>query len=69
MDWFADMEVTRYLARVTAISLQQEIETIKRLGEAKDTVWWVIEAEGKAIGTSGIHGIDWIIGRGHTGTG
>lgn len=66
--WFADTEVTRYLGTAFPLSLQAEEEAIKRMGEAKDTVWWVIEAEGKAIGATGIHRIDWINAHGITGT-
>jgi RimJ/RimL family protein N-acetyltransferase len=66
--WFADLEVTRYLGTAFPLSLQAEEEAIKKLGEAKDTVWWVIEAEGKAIGATGIHRIDWINANAITGT-
>lgn len=65
--WFADTEVTRYLGTAFPLSLQGEEEAIKRLGEAKDTVWWVIEAEGRSIGATGIHRIDWINAHGTTG--
>ena len=57
---FADLEVTRYLAEQFPLSLQQEEDFIKRIGESKNDVCWVIEAEGKAIGATGIHRIDWI---------
>ena len=65
--WFADMEVTRFLARRMAIALEQEQEFLKKIGESKDDVWWVIEAEGKAIGATGIHGINWLDANGTTG--
>src|SRR2546421_7517475 len=65
--WFADMEVTRFLARRMAITLEQEREFLKKIGESKDDVWWVIEAEGKAIGATGIHGINWLDANGTTG--
>src|SRR2546430_10953348 len=65
--WFADMEVTRYLARRMAIALEQEQEFLKKIGESKDDVWWVIEAEGKAIGATGIHRINWLDANGTTG--
>jgi RimJ/RimL family protein N-acetyltransferase len=65
--WFADMDVTRHLGRRTAISLQQEQEFLKKVGESKDAVWWVIEAEGKAIGATGIHRINWLDANGSTG--
>jgi RimJ/RimL family protein N-acetyltransferase len=65
--WFADMEVTRFLSRRMAITLQQEQEFLKKLGESKDDVWWVLEADGKAIGATGIHRIDWIDANATTG--
>lgn len=68
VDWFADTEVTRYLARAFPPSLEEERAFFKRIAEADDTVWWVIEAEGRAIGASGIHQIDWISGNAVTGT-
>src|SRR2546430_16864926 len=67
--WFADMEVTRFLARRMAITLQQEQEFLKRIGESKDDVWGVVEAEGKAIGATGIHSINWLDANGGTGIG
>jgi RimJ/RimL family protein N-acetyltransferase len=66
--WFADLEVTHYLAERFPVSLQQEEEFFRRTGESKSEVWWVIEAEGKAIGASGIHRIDWINAHATTGT-
>jgi RimJ/RimL family protein N-acetyltransferase len=65
--WFADMEVTRFLGRRAAISLQQEQEFLKRIGESKDDVWWVIEAAAKPIGATGIHGINWLDAHATTG--
>jgi len=65
--WFADMEVTRYLARRMAITLEQELEFLKKVGESKDHVWWVIEAEGRPIGATGIHDINWLDANGMTG--
>ncbi|MGH2377730.1 MAG: GNAT family N-acetyltransferase [Candidatus Limnocylindria bacterium] len=67
VEWFADQEVTRYLAVTFPLSLEQEKEFLKKIGEAKDVVWWVIEAEGKTIGGVGIHQIDWIDSRAITG--
>ncbi len=65
--WFADMEVTRYLGHRTGVSLQQEEEFFKKIGESKDDLFWVIEAEGKSIGATGIHRIDWLSAHGTTG--
>ena len=59
LPWIADMEVTRYLGRRTGAALYQEVDFFKRVGEAKDTVLWIIEADGEAVGATGIHEIDW----------
>lgn len=68
LEWLADQEVTRYLGVVVNVpSIEAEKEFLKRTGEAKDVVFWAIEAEGKTIGTTAIRGIDWISGNGHTG--
>lgn len=66
--WFADQEVTRFLGATFPFSLQAEEETIKRMGDDRNTLWWVVEAEGRAIGGTGIHQIDWINRHGITGT-
>lgn len=68
VEWFADTEVTRYLAVVFPPSLQQEEDFFKRIGESKSDVWWAIEAEGRTIGASGIHRIDWVNANATTGT-
>src|SRR6266550_3411956 len=54
------MEVTRYLATRMAITLQQELEFLKQIGESKTDVWWVIDVSDQAIGATGIHGINWL---------
>jgi RimJ/RimL family protein N-acetyltransferase len=68
IQWFADLEVTRYLASAFPSSLQAEEDFFKRIGESKNDVWWVIEAEGRTIGASGIHRINWIDANATTGT-
>jgi len=65
--WFADMDVTRFLARRMAISLQQEQEFLKKIGESKDDVWRVIEVADQPIGATGIHSINWLDANGTTG--
>ena len=59
VNWFSDMEVTRFLGRRSGVALFQEVDFFKGAGEDKRTVMWVIEAEGEAIGATGIHNIDW----------
>ena len=57
--WFADMEVTKFLGRPSAVALYQEVDYFKKVGESKTDVTWIIETEGTAIGATGIHNIDW----------
>jgi len=68
VEWFADMEATRYLAHRFGMALSQEEGWFTKIGESKDDVIWIIEAEGRAIGTSGIHRIDWLNANAITGT-
>ncbi len=68
IEWLSDMEVTRFLGRrYRAFALFQEEEWFKKIGESTDDVVWIVEAEGHAIGSTGIHGIDWHNARGITG--
>lgn len=66
--WLSDLEVTRFLGnRYQAFALFQEEEWFKKIGESKDDVVWIVEAEGRVIGSTGIHRIDWHHARGVTG--
>lgn len=65
--WFADMEVTRFLGRRSAVALYQEIAFLKSVGESKDSVFWMIDADGETVGATGIHQIDWPNAHGTTG--
>jgi RimJ/RimL family protein N-acetyltransferase len=65
--WFGDLEVTRYLGRRTGAALYQEVDFFKRSGESKNDVLWIIEADGVAVGATGIHGIDWLNAHATTG--
>ena len=67
VQWFADTEVTRFLGRRMAIALYQEQEFLKKIGESPDDVFWMIDAEGKAVGATGIHRINWLDANGTTG--
>jgi RimJ/RimL family protein N-acetyltransferase len=66
--WFEDMEVTARLKRRFPPSLEQEEEWLKTIAADANSVLWVIEYEDRAIGTTGIHFIDWVNGHGKTGT-
>jgi RimJ/RimL family protein N-acetyltransferase len=58
VEWFADLEVTRYLLSRFAVGQLQEEGFLKAIGESKTDVFWMLEADGKAIGATGIHRID-----------
>lgn len=67
VDWFADLEVTRYLLRRAGVGLLQEQAFLKSAGESTTDVFWMIEAGGRAIGATGIHQIDWVHAHAKTG--
>ncbi|MEA2660697.1 MAG: hypothetical protein QOH08_269 [Chloroflexota bacterium] len=67
VDWFGDLEVTRYLMRRFAVGQLQEEGFLRRLGESTTDVFWMLEAGGRAIGATGIHEIDWLHAHGKTG--
>ena len=66
--WFEDFEVTRYLKRQHPPTIEEEKEWIEQMGREPNSVVWVVEFEGKAVGSTGIRDIDWKNGSGRTGT-
>jgi RimJ/RimL family protein N-acetyltransferase len=68
VDWFADLEVTRYLNRRVGVGLLQEQGMLKQIGESTTDIFWMLQADGRPIGATGIHQIDWISAHGTTGT-
>jgi ribosomal-protein-alanine N-acetyltransferase len=68
ISWFEDMEVTHFLARRHPLNLAAQIEWLDKVARDPDSVLWTIEHEGRAVGTTGIHEINWEYGRGTTGT-
>jgi RimJ/RimL family protein N-acetyltransferase len=67
ISWFADPEVIRYTLQVGPMSEAQEQDWIKRSAEDRDAVSWTIEVDGRPVGFTGIHGINWRYGNGETG--
>jgi RimJ/RimL family protein N-acetyltransferase len=65
--WFGDLEVTRYLLRRFAVGQLQEEGFLKKIGESATDVFWMLEADGRPIGATGIHQIDWLHAHGTTG--
>ena len=68
VEWFGDLEVTRYLLRRFAVGQLQEEGFLKKLGESGTDVFWMLEADGRAIGATGIHQIDWLHAHGRPGS-
>lgn len=66
--WFADMEVTRYLTLQNPPSTRMEEEWLDRAARSESDVLWAITADGRTIGTIGIHAIDWRHRQAQTGT-
>lgn len=66
--WFEDMEVTQTLMVTSPPSLDQEKEWLDRMARDPNGMVWVIEYEGRAVGDTGIHDINWRDGTGNTGT-
>jgi len=66
--WFEDMEVTRFMARHNPPSLEMEKEWLERMARSADDYVWIIEHDGRPVGATAIHMIDWRYGHGSTGT-
>jgi RimJ/RimL family protein N-acetyltransferase len=66
--WFEDMEVTRFLLLRHPPSIEQEKEWFDKMAKDPDQVLWAVEHEGRTVGVTGIHQIDWRNGFGTTGT-
>ena len=68
IQWFEDLEVTRFMALRFPPSIEMEKEWLDRMAKSQDDVFWVIEHEGRPAGATAIHQIDWKNGSGTTGT-
>jgi RimJ/RimL family protein N-acetyltransferase len=65
--WFADMEITRYLASRFPLSQKSEEEWYDRSAASDNDIFWKIVVDGRAIGVTAIHAISWINRCGRTG--
>jgi RimJ/RimL family protein N-acetyltransferase len=68
LTWFEDMEVTRFLELRFPPGKEPEKEWADHMARDPNEIIWVIEHEGRAVGSTGIHRIDWKHGSGTTGT-
>lgn len=67
VSWFGDPEVIRYTLQVGPMSIWQEEDFIKRIGEDRNAISWVIELDGRPVGWTGLGGINWRNGNGESG--
>lgn len=67
-EWFADTTVNRYLNLRFPPSSKMEEEWYNRTARSDHDIVWAITVEGKPIGSTGIHSIDWLNRHATTGT-
>lgn len=65
--WFANLDVTRYLLLRFPPSMAMEEEWFKRVAESRETVYWVMKVEGRTVGSTALHEVDWM--NRHAGSG
>ncbi|HKB18831.1 MAG TPA: GNAT family protein [Candidatus Dormibacteraeota bacterium] len=68
MTWFDDLEVTRFIMRRHPPSIEEENAFVENLAKDPNVIQWVVELEGRPVGTTAIVQIDWKNGFGMTGT-
>jgi RimJ/RimL family protein N-acetyltransferase len=66
--WFEDLEVTTYLFIRNPPGIEGEREWLAERAKDPDSISWAVEFEGRLVGGTGIHMIDWKNGFGTTGT-
>lgn len=68
VSWFEDLAVTHFGGRRTAFSIEMEKTWLDTAAKDPNSVVWVLEVDGQAVGTTVIREIDWKNGFGTTGT-
>ena len=66
--WFEDFETSRFLGLRNPPSVEMEKEWLEKGARDPNSVFWVVEADGRVVGTNAIRDIDWKNGFGTTGT-
>jgi len=65
--WFEDLEVTATILRRFPPGLGEEEDWLRRTATDPDSIFWAVELEGRLVGATGVHDIDWHNGHGTTG--
>ena len=66
--WFEDLETSRFLGLRNPPSVEMEKEWLAKGAKDPNSVLWVVDADGRVVGTTAIRDIDWKNGFGTTGT-
>jgi ribosomal-protein-alanine N-acetyltransferase len=66
--WFEDLDTSQFLGLRNPPSVEMEKEWLEKGSKDANSVLWVVEADGRVVGTTGIRDIDWKNGFGTTGT-
>ena len=66
--WFEDLETTLFLGRRNPPSVEMANGWLESSAKDPNSVVWVLEVDGGAVGTTSIREIDWKNGFGTTGT-
>jgi [ribosomal protein S5]-alanine N-acetyltransferase len=66
--WFEDLEATQFLELRNPPSVEMERDWLDSTAKDPNSVIWVVELDGRAVGTTGIREINWMHGFGTTGT-
>jgi RimJ/RimL family protein N-acetyltransferase len=66
--WFEDPEITRYVLMRFVPSSEHEAEWYRTVAGSDQSVHWRVVVEGETIGSTGLHGIDWINRHAESGT-
>jgi ribosomal-protein-alanine N-acetyltransferase len=66
--WFEDLETSHFLGLRNPPSVEMEKEWLEKGAKDPNSVVWVVEADGRVVGTTAIRDIDWKNGFGTTGT-
>lgn len=65
--WFEDLDVTATILRRFPPGLSDQEEWLRRMATDPNAILWAVEHEGRLVGTTGVHDIDWHGGHGTTG--
>ena len=66
--WFEDLEVTATILRRFPPGVPAEEEWLRQAAADPTAIQWAVEHDGRLVGTTGVHQIDWANGFGTTGT-